>query len=323
MNNMFTISSSPHIRSKDTTHNLMQDVIIALVPAIIMSIYVFGVKAAILIAVSVASCVICEAGYEKIMHKKSTITDLSAVVTGILLAFNMPASAPWWMAVIGGAFAIIFAKMLYGGLGKNFVNPALAGRAFLMASWASKMTVFPEPHAVDGTTGATVLSFLKAGTQPVFESTGNPVTFVDLLIGNVGGCLGEVSAIALLIGGAYLVFKKVISIRIPAAYIGTVAVIALIFPRYGTNLESMLFEVLSGGLLLGAIFMATDYVTSPVTPKGQIIFGVGCGLLTMLIRYFGGYPEGVSYSILLMNLCVWLIDKYTVPTKFGEVAKKA
>jgi electron transport complex protein RnfD len=312
VNKLLTMTSSPHIRAKHSTRSIMLDVIIALVPALIMAVYYFGVSAAVLVGVSIVTCVLCEALYEKLLHKKNTIGDLSAVVTGILLAFNMPSGAPWWMAMLGGAFAILLAKMLYGGIGKNFVNPALAGRAFLMACWASPMTTF----TLDGVTGPTPLSFLKTGALP--EGT----TMMDMFLGHIGGCLGEVSAIALLIGGAYLLAKKVISIRIPAAYIGTVAVFALIFPRAGGPLESLGFEILGGGLLLGALFMATDYTTSPVTPKGQILFGIGCGLLTVLIRRFGGYPEGVSYSILLMNLCVWLIDKYTTPTKFGAVAPK-
>lgn len=320
-NRLLTVTSSPHVRASYNTKTIMLDVIIALLPALAVSIYYFGMSAAVLVIVSVLTCVVCEAGYEKILHKESTIGDLSAVVTGILLAFNMPSSAPWWMAVCGGIFAIVIAKMLYGGIGKNFVNPALAGRAFLMASWSANMTVFPVPGVFDGTTAATPLSYMK----DVAANGMPPQTLMDLFMGNVGGCIGEVSALALIIGGAYLVFKKVISVRIPVAYVATVAVFALIFPRMGagTNVTSMLYEVLSGGLLLGAIFMATDYTTSPVTPRGQLIFGIGCGLLTVFIRYFGGYPEGVSYSILLMNLCVWLIDRYTTPKKFGEVAKKA
>jgi electron transport complex protein RnfD len=276
-----------------------------------------------LILVSIASCVVFEGLYQKLMKKEVRVGDLSAVVTGILLALNLPVAATWWMAVIGSFFAIVVVKQLFGGIGKNFVNPALAGRAFLV-SWVSIMTRFVKPGlnpsvfgAFDVETSATPLFYLKN-----VAVNGMPdVSIIDMFLGNIGGCIGEVSALMLLLGGVYLVIKKIITPTIPLCYIGTVAVFAFIFPRTGNSVESLLMEVLSGGLLLGAIFMATDYVTSPVTQKGQVIFGIGCGLLTVFIRYFGGYPEGVSYSILLMNLSVWLIDKYTSPKKFGEVAK--
>lgn len=320
MNKLLTISSSPHIRSKESTKSLMLDVIIALVPALTMAIYYYGMRAAMLVAVCVLTCVVCEAGYERLLKKEDTTKDLSAVVTGILLAFNLPAAATWWMGVIGSAFAIIVVKCLYGGIGKNFVNPALAGRAFLI-SWVAIMTTFVAPKtylpmfgAIDALSSATPLAVLKGG-EGVIPS------LMEMFVGARGGCIGEVSVFAILLGGGYLIARKVISIRIPLSYIGTVALIAFIFPRVGGNVEGMLVEIMSGGLMLGAFFMATDYATSPITKRGQIIYGVGCGLLTVLIRYFGGYPEGVSYSILLMNICVWLIDSKTSPKKFGEVAK--
>lgn len=325
MENKFVVSSSPHIRSDEDTSTIMRDVIIAMLPAMIIGIYNYGARAAMLIIVSVISCVGFEALYQKLMKKEVRVGDLSAVVTGILLAFNLSVAATWWMAVIGSFFAIVVVKQLFGGIGKNFVNPALAGRAFLV-SWVSIMTQFVKPGlfpslfgAVDVETSATPLFYLKN-----VAANGMPdVSILDMFLGNIGGCIGEVSALMLLLGGAYLVVKKVITPTIPLCYIGTVALFALIFPRTGNSLESMLMEIFSGGLMLGAIFMATDYVTSPVTAKGQVIFGIGCGLLTVFIRYFGGYPEGVSYSILIMNLGVWLIDQYTAPKKFGEVAKKA
>jgi electron transport complex protein RnfD len=301
----------------------MRDVIIAMIPAMIVGIYNFGARAAMLILVSVVSCVVFEALYQKLVKKEVRVGDLSAVVTGILLAFNLSVAATWWMAVIGSFFAIVVVKQLFGGIGKNFVNPALAGRAFLV-SWVSIMTQFVKPGFspsvfgnFDVETSATPLFYLK----DVAKNGMPDVSIMDMFLGNIGGCIGEVSALMLILGGIYLIMRKVITPTIPLCYIGTVAVFASIFPRTGNSVESLLMEVLSGGLLLGAIFMATDYATSPVTPKGQVIFGIGCGLLTIFIRYFGGYPEGVSYSILLMNLFVWLIDKYTSPKKFGKVAK--
>lgn len=328
--NQLTVSSSPHIRTEETTRTIMSDVAIAMIPALVMGVYYFGVRALVLTLISVISCVGFEALYQKLLHKPITAGDFSAVVTGMLIAFNVPVAATWWMMVIAAFVAIVICKQLFGGLGKNFINPALGGRAFLMASWASIMTTWTSPKVqlplfsritaqtiqnFDAITTATPLANLK------MTGTGG-VNLLSLLLGERGGCIGEVSVLALLLGGAYLIVRKVISPRIPLAYIGTVAVLTLIFPRVSDlPLYSMLVEVMSGGLLLGAIFMATDYVTSPVTAKGQWIFGLGCGLLTVFIRYFGGYPEGVSYSILLMNLTVWLIDRKTAPKKFGEVAK--
>ncbi len=321
------VTSSPHIKANDDTRSLMLDVCIALMPALCVSVFTFGARSLVLTVATVIACLLSEWLYCKICHMPCSIGDLSAVVTGILLAFNVPVSAPVWMPMIGGAFAIIIAKMLFGGIGKNFMNPALAGRAFMMASWSGLMTMWTRAGAelpilgavevTDAITTATPLATLKTGALP-------DASLVQMLLGQTGGCLGETSALALLLGGAYLLYRKVITINIPAAYILTVAVLTFLFPMGGADrLQWMLSQVLSGGLMLGAIFMATDYVTSPVTPKGQIVFGVGCGLLTVFIRYFGGLPEGVSYSILIMNTLVWTIDKYTRPRMFGYPQKSA
>ena len=304
------VSSSPHIRSPRDTRAIMLDVIIALVPALIASLIFFGLNSLLLTAISVVCCVGFEWGYRKLMKKPCAIGDLSAVVTGMLLAFCIPPTAPWWLPVIGAFFAIVLVKQLFGGIGKNFLNPALAGRAFLfsypvlMTSW--KAAAFQG----DAWTGATPLASLHAGTLA-------PDSIGAMFLGNIGGCIGEVSALALLLGGAWLVYRGVIGLRIPLSYIGTVAVLTLIFPRGNNAIVWMLQNLFAGGLMLGAIFMATDYCTSPVTPKGQIIYGIGCGVLTIVIRYFGSYAEGVSYAILIMNLTVWMIDKATAPGRFG------
>lgn len=323
------VTSSPHIKTDEDTRSIMLDVIIALVPALAIAVFTFGWRSLSLTAVSVIASVVFEFIYNKIMKQKPTVTDLSAVVTGMLIAFNIPVAAPLWMPVFGALFAIIITKMLFGGLGRNFMNPALAGRAFMLASWAGIMTTWTAPGAklpifgnvgdVSAITTATPLVALKQGNLPAADMT-------DLLLGQIGGSMGEVSALALIAGGLYLLYRKVITINIPAAYILTVAVITFLFPKGDVvglmgHGQWMLTEVLSGGLLLGAIFMATDYATSPVTPKGQVVFGIGCGLLTVFIRYFGGLPEGVSYSILIMNTLTWVIDKKTHPRKFGYPAK--
>ncbi len=306
------VSSSPHIRTPRDTKVIMLDVLIALAPAFLCSIIFFGWRPIMLTLISVVSCEVFEFAYRRLLKKHDTYLDLSAAVTGVLLAFCMPASAPWWLPIIGSLFAIVIVKQLFGGIGKNFLNPALAGRAFLLASYARLMTSWTPTlfQHVDAATYATPLASLSAGS---IADTG----LGAMLIGNTGGCIGEVSAIALLIGGAWLVYRKVISLRIPVSFIGTVAVVTLIFSRGNPHFQWMLQNLFSGGLMLGAIFMATDYCTSPVTPKGQVIFGIGCGLLTVLIRYFGSYPEGVSYAILIMNLTVWMIDKATAPRRFG------
>jgi electron transport complex protein RnfD len=319
-NTRFFVSSSPHIRSGETTRRIMLDVIIALMPALFAGIFYFGFKALTLTVTAVVFAVAAEAVMQKIMGKPITINDLSAVVTGILIAFNVPATLPLWIVAVGSIFAIAIAKQCFGGLGFNFINPALAARAMLLASWPVRMTswVAPGPDAVST---ATPLSIIKGGLQGASEAGQVVPDIWSLFIGNIGGCIGETSALALIIGGAYLLYRGVISHRIPAAYIGTVAVFAFLFG--GLNPFVMVYHIFAGGLFLGAIFMATDYSSSPMSARGQIIFGIGCGILTSVIRFYGGYPEGVSYSILLMNLATPLIDRYTMPRKFGEVKKSA
>lgn len=299
-------SSSPHIRGDETTQSLMLDVIIALVPALAASVFYFGFNAVVLILASVISAVVTEYLCQRFMNRPITITDLSAVVTGILLAFNLPAEAPWWLAVMGSAFAIAIVKQIFGGLGFNFLNPALAARAFLMASWSSHMTGGMIDPITDAVSSATPLSILK-GT-----ASGQLPTLWDMFIGRIPGVIGETSTILLLIGGIYLIYRGTIKWIIPVFYIGTVAVIALI-----TDASTLPYHILGGGLILGAFFMATDYATSPITDKGKVIFAVGAGILTMVIRKVGGYPEGVSYSILLMNILTPMIDKYVRPHVFG------
>lgn len=309
----FVVSGTPHVRSKESIQSIMRDVIIALVPATAAGIYYFGLRALILIVAAIISAVFFEWLYEKITKKPVTINDLSAVVTGLLLAMNLPASAPVWVAIVGSAFAIIFAKQLFGGLGQNFINPALAGRAFLLASYPTEMTTWVVPNglAADAATYATPLAQLKNGTLDA--------SLGQLVMGQVGGTIGETCAIALIIGGIYLLYKHVISWKIPVIYIATVFILFAVIGRHGMRMPVQ--EIFAGGVMLGGIFMATDYASSPVTPKGQIIFAVGAGLLTYLIRTFGGYPEGVSYSILIMNCCVPLIERFTEPTIFGALPK--
>ena len=318
-------TSNPHIRSNETTQTIMRDVIVAMLPALVFACVRFGARALALTAVSVVACVFWEWLYRKLMKKHQTVGDLSAVVTGMLLAFVSPVTMPYWMAVVGAFFAIIIVKQLFGGIGKNFVNPALAGRAFLVGSYAGVMTTWIDPAAgkaplmgstADIVTAATPMAYLKVGDM---EGLVSQYSVSDMFIGMCGGSMGEVSALALLVGGAYLIYRKVIGWQIPVAYIGTVAVLSFLFPKTGSGIEFMLYSVFGGGLFLGAIFMATDYVTSPVTKKGQLIFGLGCGLFTVLIRYFGSYNEGVCYSIMVMNLLVPMIDKWTKPARFGVV----
>ena len=309
----FVVSGTPHVRSKESIQSIMRDVIIALVPATAAGIYYFGLRALILIVAAIISAVFFEWLYEKITKKPVTINDLSAVVTGLLLAMNLPASAPVWVAIVGRAFAIIFAKQLFGGVGQNFINPALAGRAFLLASYPTEMTTWVVPNglAADAATYATPLAQLKNGALDA--------SLKQLVMGQVGGTIGETCAIALIIGGIYLLYKHVISWKIPVIYIATVFILFAVIGRHGMRMP--LQEIFAGGVMLGGIFMATDYASSPVTPKGQVIFAVGAGLLTYLIRTFGGYPEGVSYSILIMNCCVPLIERFTEPTIFGALPK--
>ncbi len=325
-----TVASSPHIASPIDTRNLMRDVLIALVPALVFGVVFFGPRALVATIVSVIACEFFEWAYRKIMKKSTVNGDLSAAVTGVLLAFVCAPTLPYWMLVIGDFFAIVVVKQLFGGLGKNFLNPALAGRAFLMLCYPVAMTTWVVPgiggdvwaniigntttmSGADVVTGATPLSvdFMHSGVLP-------DVSIGEAFVGQVGGCIGEISALALLVGGLYLIARGVIRARIPVAYIATVAVLTFIFPLGGNDrLTWMAYQLFTGGLFLGAFFMATDYVTSPVTKKGEVIYGIGCGLLTVFIRYFGGYPEGVSYSILIMNCCVWLIDKAGKPNRYG------
>ena len=312
-------SSNPHIRNNEDTRSLMLDVIIALMPALAMSVYVFGVTTLISAVVSVAGAVFFEWLYRKLLKKPQTIGDLSAALTGLLLSMVCPPMLPYWMLLVGDFFAIFVVKQLYGGIGKNFLNPALAGRAALVACYASQMTSWAAPRTVDAVTAATPLAMMKAGE---FEALTAQYSLSDMFIGLIGGSAGEVSAMMLLIGGLYLIFRRVISWHTPVAYIGTVAVLTFLFPQGNDALTYMLYNVFGGGLMLGAFFMATDYVTSPVTKEGQLIYGLGCGLLTVFIRCFGSYPEGVCYSILIMNCLVWIIDKYTKPTRFGVDKKK-
>lgn len=295
----------------------MRDVIIALLPATIASLYFFKVRAAMLILVTVITCVAAEYAWCKITKKENTINDLSAAVTGILLAFNLSPAVPVWVAAIGGIFAIIIVKQLFGGLGHNFVNPALAARAFMMASWPVQMTAWQKP-GWDAVSSATPLAIIKNGS----EVSGQMPKLWDMFIGNIGGTIGETSVLALLIGAAYLVVRKVITLELPVAYIGTVGLMTWMLGGEGLFTGDFVYHIFAGGLMLGAFFMATDYTTSPVTFKGRIIMGIGCGLLTSIIRLYGGYPEGVSYSILLMNLVVPLIDRYMVPKSFGGGAVK-
>ena len=317
------VSSSPHIRAANTIRQIMLDVLIALTPALVIGIFVYGLRALTVTLCSVAGCVFFEWIYEVISHKPITIKDLSASVTGVLLAFCLPVSSPLRMVLLGDLFAIVVVKQLFGGIGKNFVNPALSARAFLLAAFAGIVSVIPRIRTalplfttpVDVVTTSTPLVQMKQGALP-------DISILQDALGMVGGCIGEISALALLAGGVYLVYRKVISPKIPLIYIGTVAIVTFIFPQGNNNLTWMAYQLLSGGLMLGAIFMATDYTTSPITPNGQIVYAVGCGLLTVFIRYFGTYPEGVSYAILVMNLFVTLIEKATIPRRFGEIKQR-
>ncbi len=312
MENKLIMSSSPHIHTSATTTKIMLDVIIALIPAAVMGVYFFGFRAALVIAAAVLSAVAAEWIFEKIVKKQNTIGDLSAVVTGLLIALNMPPHIPLWMVVIGSAFAIIIVKQMFGGLGKNFVNPALAARCFMLIAWTGAMTAFHEPFT-DAVSSATPLAVMKDGM------TGSLPSIVQCFIGFKAGTIGEVSAIALIIGFMYLLIKRVISVKIPLAYVVSFAVLTFFFGKDMLDTEYLLYQLLTGGLLLGAFFMATDYTTTPTTSKGMVIFGIGCGILTFIIRRFGGYPEGVSFSILLMNLASPLIERFTVPKSFGNI----
>lgn len=319
-----TISSSPHAHSPVTTQTIMRDVLIALVPALLGSIYFFGFRALLVTLVSAAACVFFEWGFCKIRKLHCKTYDLSAVVTGVLLAFVCPVTIPYWTIILGDFFAIVLVKMLFGGLGKNIVNPALAGRAFLF-SWPVLMSNWVKVgfdnaagllSTADAVTAATPMSAMHQGALP-------EESILDMFLGNIGGCIGETSALLLIIGFIYLLYRKVITARIPLAYIGTVAILASLFPQGNDRIAWMAAQVFGGGLMLGAIFMATDYVTSPLTKLGQIVYGIGCGVITILIRYFGGYSEGVTYAILCMNACAVLLDKIGRPVKFGAPKKEA
>ena len=302
-----TVASSPHIRGNFRTNRIMLDVVLALLPALAVGIWMLGIRALLVTLLCIVSAVAAEWLFSLVTKTRNTVVDGSAVVTGLLLAMTLPASVPYWLAAAGSVFAIIFVKALWGGLGQNIFNPALAARAAMLLIFPVGMTRYA---GVDGVTAATPLHHMVMPALP-------EESILDMFLGNCPGSIGEISALALLLGGAYLVVRKVISIRIPVAYLGTVAVLTLVFHKTDAPVEWMLYHLLSGGLMLGAIFMATDYATSPATAVGQIVYGIGCGALTVVFRYFGLFPEGVTYAILLMNACVWVIDRHTAPRRFG------
>ncbi len=317
---MLGVSPNPHMKDDLTTARIMRKVIVALLPAAVWGVYAYGLRAGVILVLAIASAVLFEYAAQKILKRTVTVNDFSAAVTGLLIGMNVTPTAPLWLPVVGSFFAIVVVKQLFGGIGKNIVNPALAARVFMFA-WPQRMGAYSKfgerisslainYDVPDSVSSATPLSALKTGALP-----GD--TVFDMFLGNIAGCIGEVSALLLIVGGVYLLLSKVITWHIPVAYIGTVALLSVIFPQADPRLSFMLCEITAGGLMLGAIFMATDYATSPVTPKGRLIYGAGCGIITVFIRYFGGYPEGVSFSILIMNLLVWYIDKATMPRRFG------
>ena len=306
----FEVTSSPHIRGKRNTQQIMLDVVIALLPALLAGTMIFGMRALLVTLVCAAAAVAAEWVCGMILYHRNTVKDLSSVVTGLLLALTLPATVPYWLAAIGSVFAIVVVKGLCGGLGKNVFNPALGARAFMMLFWPVHLVRYIAPGSVDCVASATPLHHMVMPALPE-ESLG------QMFMGNIGGTIGEVCTLALLVGGIYLIVKGIISVRIPASYLGTVAVLTLIFSKGDNAVLWMLYSLLGGGVVLGALFMATDYATSPVTPKGQIIYGIGCGVLTVIFRYFGLFPEGVTYAILLMNACAWAIDRYCAPRRFG------
>ena len=325
MANKFFVAASPHIHSSYTTQKLMRDVLIALVPAFCLSILVYGLDVLRVTAIAVVSCVVVEYLIQRFLIKGDcTVKNLSAVLTGVLLAFNLPSDIPWWIVVIGAVVAIGVAKMTFGGLGHNPFNPALVGRVFLLIAYPVQMTSFPQPISpefVDAFAGATPLAALKAQAVELGD-----VNFLNMLSGVMPGSLGEISAISLLAGGGYMIWRKVITWHIPVAVLGSMAVFAFVVAAFtggGALLyELPAFHLLAGGAMLGAIFMATDYVTSPMTPKGMLIYGVGIGVITMIIRMWGAYPEGMSFAILLMNAVTPLINKYVKPKRFGVMSRK-
>ena len=302
-----TVASSPHIRGDFRTSRLMLDVVIGLLPALVVGTFVLGIRALAVTAVCVAAAVGTEWLYSLLTKTRNTIIDGSALVTGVLLSMTLPVTVPFWLAAIGGVFAILVVKLLCGGLGQNIFNPALSARALMMLIYPVGMVRY---QGLDGITAATPLHHMVMPALP-------EESILDMFLGNCPGSIGEISSLALLLGGAYLIFRKVISPRIPVAYLGTMAVLTLVFSKTGDPISWMLYSLFSGGVMLGAIFMATDYATSPATAMGQIIYGIGCGALTVFFRYYGLYPEGVTYSILLMNAMTWIIDRYTAPRRFG------
>ena len=320
-----TVSSSPHVRASSTTRSVMLTVLIALLPALVWSIYSYGLRPLIVTLLGVITCVVSEYVYEKLMKKRITVGDLSAAVTGVIFAFNLPPTIPYYLVVIGGIFAIVVAKQLFGGIGKNFLNPALAARVFLFIAWPKPMATFVSPGLVpifnadtDIVASATPLASLKSGNLSDIN-----LDVVQAFIGDKAGCIGEISCMLLLVGGLLMLFRRVITWHIPVSFIGTVAFLTYVFaPKTTDAVSFMIYSVLSGGLFLGAWFMATDYVTSPVNPTGRIIYGIGCGAITVFIRFFAGFNEGVSFAILVMNLLVWYIDKFTRPRPFGKVKAK-
>jgi electron transport complex protein RnfD len=326
---LFVVSASPHIRAKHKTSTAMRIVTIALLPALVYSTYLYGLRVLLITLISILAAVCAESLLQRMLGKKISVADGSAVLTGLLLAYNLPPGVPWWLPAVGSAFAIIFAKQLFGGLGYNFINPALAGRAFLMASWPSLMTkewlapVGGTLSGIDGISAATPLSLLKnpanyGDPQVIIRQLNDFETIRNLFFGRIGGCIGETSVLFLLLGGLALLFLRIVDYRIVVGYLGSFAFLTWLLPTQG----SVLFHLFSGGLILGAFFMATDWVTSPITRKGRWIFGIGCGIITIIIRIWGGYPEGVSYSILLMNVFTPLIDRLTRERIFGEQKKK-
>lgn len=313
MENHLLVSSSPHFRSSDTTNRIMRDVVIALLPAAICGIYFFGIRSFLVMATTILACVVSEYVTRRVMKRENTIGDFSAVVTGILLALNLPSTIPLWIAAVGGVIAIVLVKQVFGGLGQNFMNPALAARVMLLVSWPVQMTkwVTLGPDAVSTATPLAILKS-KEALDAVLPN------YFNMLVGNISGSIGETSVLALLIGATYLLYRKVITLEIPVAFVGTLALFTWIFGgKEGLFSGDFIAHILAGGLFLGAFFMATDYSSSPVTFKGRLIMGIGCGLLTGIIRLFTNYPEGVSFAILLMNIATPLIDRYTIPTSFG------
>ena len=318
MSEQYHVSASPHIRSITTTSHIMLYVLIALLPTTFFGLYTFGPQALLVVCVTTASAVLAEYLYQKLMHKKVTISDLSAAVTGLLLALNLPHTTPWWMCVLGSVFAIIVVKQVFGGIGQNFMNPALAARCFLLISFTGRMTTF----VYDGMTGATPYDAMSGATPLELIKAGKEVEVLDLFIGNTAGTIGETSAIAILIGALFMVLMGIISLRIPLTYLGSFVVFICLFGGRGIDLTYILAHLCAGGLMLGAWFMATDYVTSPITKKGQLLYGVCLGVLTGLFRLFGASAEGVSYAIIFGNLLVPLIEKATLPKPFGKGGEK-